>query len=170
MKLQEDKLRAKGWSEEEITNAKNILEKAEEKKHPQIKFWEEFIEWIVLLLVIIASVAGAWLIEPLLLVLNQQGALIAIGISGILFGTFSSIIIEQIEEIEKHHHLIISLTIPLAAIITSIIITQRVQIIIEAANLSISHNPYLLGLVYTICSLLPYAIFVYKQRKEHGTL
>lgn len=170
MKLNEDKLRAKGWSEEEISHAKGILNKAEENKRPRTKALEEMVEWSVLIIIVLASIAGAWLIEPLLLVLNQVGALIAIGILGLFFGLFASVIIKQIEDIETHHHLIISLTIPILAIVTSVIITKKVQIVIEAAHLGFNHNPYWLGIVYTICTLIPYGIFVYLQRREHGAL
>jgi hypothetical protein len=170
MKINENKLREKGWSEKNISHAKGIISHAQENKHPKIKFLEKATEWIILLIIILGSVAGAWLVEPLLFVLNQTQALIAIAILGSTFGLFASTIIKQIEDIETHHHLIIILTIPITAIITSIVITKQVHLVIEAAKMGLEHNPYWLGIVYTIFALIPYGIFVYIQRREHGTL
>lgn len=170
MKIDEKKLREKGWSEEDINHTKDIIFQAEEKKHPKIKFLEKMIEWVILITVVLASIAGAWLIEPLLFILTQTQALVTIAIIGTTFGLFSSMIIKQIEQIEKHHHLIILSTVPIVAIITSIIITKQVQTVIDAANWGLKHNPYWLGIVYTIFSLIPYSIFFYIQRKKNGTL
>lgn len=170
MKINEKKLREKGWSEEDINHAKSIISQAEEKKHPKIKFLEEAIEWVILITVVLASIAGAWLIKPLLFVLTQTQALVAIAILGTAYGLFASVIIKQIEQIETHHHLIMLSTVPIAAIITSVVITKQVQTVIDAVNLGLEHNPYWLGIVYTIFSLIPYGIFVYIQRREHGTL
>jgi len=170
MKINEGKLREKGWSEEDIKHAKDVISQAEEKKHPKIKFLEKTIEWIILITVVLASIVGAWLIKPLLFILTQTQALIAIAITGTAYGLFASVIIKQIEQIETHHHLIILSTVPIISIITSVVITKQVQTVIDAANMGLEHNPYWLGIVYAIFSLIPYGIFVYNQRREHGTL
>jgi len=170
MKLNEDKLRTRGWSEEQINHTKQVILEAEKKKHPKLKLLEEIIEWIILTTIVLSSIAGAWLIEPLLFVLTEKGALIAIGISGIIFGSFASMIIKQIDKLETKHHLIISLTIPLSAIITSIVITKQTQSIIKLVDSGLNHNPYWLGIVYAICTLIPYGIFVYTQRNKDGSL
>ena len=170
MKLNIEKLRLKGWTEEEINHTKEVLLNSENKKTNSTKIFEKITEWVVLLSIIIGSIVGAWIIEPLLLVLNKTGAIIAIWFSGILFGLFASIIIQQIETIEKKHHLIISLTIPITTIIASMIITQQTNKITELTKIGINHNPYLLGTAYLIGVLIPYGIFIYLERTKNGTL
>ena len=51
MKLDEKKLRAKGWSTEDIEHAKGIINHAEENKHPRLRFLEEAIYWIILAII-----------------------------------------------------------------------------------------------------------------------
>ncbi len=169
MKLDEEKLRQKGWHENDIQYTKNIIKHAEENKQKKIIILEKIAIWLVIISVIGAAIAGAWIIEPLLIVLNKTGALIAIGISGLFFGTIMSYSIKKIEVLEKHHHRIISIIIPISAIITSILITKQAMKIIEIANIHLEHNPIALGITYVITTLIPYIILIYYERIKNGS-
>jgi len=158
MKLNEEKLRRNGWHENDIRYTKEILRKAEENKKEKIRRIEQIAIWLVMISIIIATIAGAWVIEPLLLILNKTGAIIAITISGLFFGTFMSISIKEIEVLEKHHHKIIKAIIPISALITSIIISNQAQKIMVIAHLTVKHNPYILGLSYVISTIIPHII------------
>jgi len=168
MQLQEQNLRKKGWSEEEIEHAREILVRAEEKKHPKKILLEKALYWVMLLIIVIGTIIGAWVIEPILLVTNTGQAVVAVVVFGLLFGSLATILFRDIEELQIHHHIISSLIIPLTAIITSIILTKQAARITAAISLEAIHNPLLLGIAYSIGALLPYLIFITVKRKEHA--
>lgn len=169
MKLNVLKLQAKGWSEQEIEHAKEILQNAENNKHPKIAFLEKTIYWILIILAFIGAIIGTWIIQPFLIFLSREGGMLIILIFGIIFGSIVSVLMKDVENIELHHHLIISLIIPVTSIITSIIITTQLKTLTEITNIS-QHNPFILGIMYSIGSLIPFAILLwYERSEEDGT-
>ncbi len=169
MRLQEKKLREKGWTEEEIEQTREILVQAEEKRHPQKIALEKTLYWFMLLITVIGTIAGAWAIEPILLVATTIQAVIAMVVFGLLFGSLATILFRDIDELTIQHHIITSIIIPLTAIITGSIITRQAARLATALTLKTAHNPLLLGIVYSVGALLPYLIFISIQRKEHAT-
>jgi len=169
MQLREKKLKTKGWSDEEIDHAREILLRAEEKKHPKKILLEKTIFWIMMIVIITATILGAWIIEPLLLITTQAQASIAMGVFGLLFGSLATILFRDIEELKLHHHLISFFIIPLSAIITATIISFQALKLAKELHIAIDHNPLLLGTIYALSALLPYIIFISVKRKEHAT-
>lgn len=170
MKINTLRLQAKGWSEQEIEHAKQILQEAENKKHPRIVALEKGLYGILLFIVFIASVAGTWLIEPFLIFMSIGGAIAIIFIFGLLFGTLASILLRDIENLAIHHHLIITLIIPFGAIITSYLISRQAKELSQLINIPTQHNPLLLGIMYSIGTLIPFAILLwYERTEENGT-
>ncbi|MCA9477555.1 MAG: hypothetical protein KC535_00215 [Nanoarchaeota archaeon] len=170
MKINTLKLQAKGWSEEEIEHAKQVLQEAENKKHPRIILLEKALYWILLLISFLGAVMGTWLIEPFLIFMSTGGAVIIIFIIGIIFGSIASILMKDVENLELHHHLILSMIIPVSAIVTSILITNQANKVSQLINIGTQHQPAVLGIVYSIGSLIPFAILLwYERREEDGT-
>lgn len=170
MKLSALKLQAKGWTQEEISHAQLILSKAEQEKHPRIVALEKALYWFLLLVVLVGSIAGTWLIEPFLIFISRLGAIFIIFVFGIIFGALASILIKDMEDLAPHHHLIITLIIPISAIITSYLITSRAHEASQLINITTQHNPLLLGIMYSIGALIPFAILLwFEWREEHGT-
>lgn len=164
MKLNHERLKSKGWTDEEIEQTRQILLEAEEKKHPRHIMLEKAIYWIVLGVILIGAIASAWLMEPIMLATTPTQAAVFVGIFGVLFGVLASILIKDIEELEVHHHLIISAIIPVVAIGASVIISKRVKLIQEALGLAGGHHPLLLAGVFAVGAILPYIIFISTQR------
>ena len=167
MRLNIHNLQIKGWNEEEIEQAKVILQRAEEKKHPSLARLEKASYWILFFLIIAGALASAWLIEPILLFATKIQAAIITAVFGLLFGAFASVLVKDLEKLEIHHHILISFIVPVVAIVASIIIVGQVSAAAELLNFSVLHNPYLLGAIYSIFALLPYLIFIIVQRKKH---
>ncbi len=171
MKLNTLRLQAKGWSEEEIAHAKQVLVEAENKKHPRIVALEKALYWILLIIVFVAAVAGTWLIQPFLIFISVSGAIFIIFIFGLIFGSLASILLKDLDNIAIHHHLIITLVIPVCAIITSYLITAQAKEASQLINIATKHNPLLLGIIYSIGALIPFAILLWYERKEeHETV
>lgn len=160
-----DGMKSKGWTDEEIEHARGILVKAEEKKHPKIILLEKATYWFLLIIITLGTIGAMWMIEPILLFTTTTFAVILLFIFGLLFGTLTSILIKDIEELEIKHHLFIVIIIPIVAIITGFILSARVNTLVETTQ----HNPLLLGVIYTLGVIIPYGLYVYIKSKENGT-
>ena len=163
-----EKLRSKGWSDEEIDKTKQILLRAEEKKHPRLIKLERALYWIILLIIFVGGAGVAWLMEPLLYTSTPTQAGIFVAVFGLLFGTLASILIKDIEELELHHHILVSISMPIAAIIASVFVASRASKLAQLPEFAIQHHPVLLGGIYAIFALAPYIIFISTQRRKHG--
>ena len=169
-KEQEKKLREKGWSEEEINQTKEIFLRAQSKKHPTVKKIEAFSYWLFFVLILLGGGISAWLMGPFLIVLNKTPALIVSAIFGILFGGLISYLVKEIEEIQRHHHLLIALFVFISAIGTSILLSHRLHLVVKELPNVAQHNPYLLGGIFSLFTLIPYGIFVLFWWEKHGSL
>lgn len=166
MKINEQSLREKGWSEEEIAHAQKIVGKAQDNKHPTHKHLEKAMYWFLFIIIIGIGIGGAFLIEPFLLYLKPAGAYILIGIIGLVFGTFAGIIVKDIEDLERHHHLAVSIIIPLVAITSSIIMSRQVRAAAEEIGRIVDIHPIVLAIISSICILIPYGIFIWLEEKK----
>ena len=155
MTLSEKRLRSRGWSEKDIRHVKKVV------GHQQPHFLEKISYWIILFVVLIGTIMGLWLIAPFLIILPTKGALIILSMIGLIFGLFTGVLVSAIEETKPPHHVIISLSIPLTAIITSTIISHKVSLVAS------QQNPYLLATTYSLSVLIPYGIFMWIQGKKN---
>lgn len=158
-------LHLKGWSKEEIKKAENILSEAEKNKHPHIKNVEDSLYWFTLIIGILGTVILSLVMIPILVVSNNLWTYIIAGVFGFLLGALIIIIIKDLHWLEHHHHLLISLVIPIVAIFNFFIVVNRVNAFSYSLGLRNLHNPVMVGIVYFICFLAPYFVFlVYKRR------
>lgn len=168
MKINETMLRSKGWTDEEIETTRNLLLKS--NKVQDTTWWVRFLGqmkyWMLFIVLLAGAIIGAGLIKPFLIVTNEAGALVIVCIIGLFYGNLASIIIRDIEDIQTHHHVLLSFCVPVVAIITSIIISKQAAIVATLINTGVEHNPFLLGITFTISSFIPYSIFLILQRRE----
>ena len=169
MHLNEEKLLAKGWSQTEIEHAKSIWSRAKTNRSSRHIFIERFTYWVLLILLLGGALAGAWVSIPFLIVLSQTGAIIALGVIGLLFGTLAHILIVDLEHLGVTHHVLISFVIPISAIVASLVIYNQVSLIARAAEVTLTHNPSILSAVFAVASLLPYIIMSLYKRGKSGS-
>ncbi len=159
------KLHLKGWSKDEIARADRIYAEAEKSKHPHIKKVEDSLYWFTLIIGIIGTVMLSLILIPVLVVSNNFWAYTITGVFGFLLGALIIIIIKDLHWLEHHHHLLISLLIPIVAIFNFFIVVNRVNTFNISVGIRNIHNPVMVGIVYFICFLVPYFIFlVFKRR------
>jgi len=173
MHINEQKLKSKGWTQEEINHTKSALLKATQERAPVywMKSFEHIGLWLFFIFIIGGAIIGAWLIKPFLIVLNETGALVVICILGLFYGSLASFLAKDIENIQKQHHILVSLCVPISAIITSIIISKQAAIVVQIIKTGVQHNPITLGITFTISSFIPYGIFlILQQRDKHESL
>lgn len=165
MELSKEKLRKKGWSPSEIKKTLEIAEIAKKNKHPFVKFLDSYIYWIVLLLTIFVNLFLAFTCLPYLLVLTSSILYPIIALFGFSFGLFFEVLINNLENLQKEHHLIISLVIPIYSIVFFFIIATLSNNLITRMRLSTPlHDPIIIGFVYGIVFIAPYFYYQFLKR------
>jgi len=168
--LKEDILLAKGWSKEEISEAKKIFEQAPKHKQSRTIFFEKLTYWLFFGIIIIGGIGSAWIMEPLLLVLSAKGALLMSGSFGILFGALLSFVVKDIEKIQSHHHIIIVILIFITTISTSTILARNLSKTLKNVPELMNHNPYLISIFFSLGTIIIYGFFMVYRWKKYGSL
>ncbi|MFH1589996.1 MAG: hypothetical protein ABIB43_05500 [archaeon] len=164
MKITRDRLAEKGWSEKEIEHAMNIFEKAEKKKRQKSHLLDKSIYWIALVLMIFGTFAFSTFLIPILVTFQNVSLYFIILLLAASFGVLMSVVIKDIEDLEKHHHLLIFLIVPITAIINFLIVVNIANNNPLAHLLSTHHNPFVVGFVYLAGLLIPYTYLVFEEK------
>ena len=165
MKLNPKKLRLKGWSDEDIQHAIEILERAEEKKHPAHFFLDKIVFIIALLLAVMGNLFIAVRVIPLLMTLNDAYLSLILILIGFAFGSLFALLIHDIEKLSFGHHLIASIVMPLTAVITMFLIVQITNGLSSIEGFQY-HNPWLTGIIYAIAFLIQYVVYLAAVKKK----
>jgi len=159
------RLHLKGWTKEEISRAERIMRRAEKNKHPHIKKLETCLYWFTLIIGILGTILVSLILIPVLIINNNAWSYILTGIFAFLLGALVIIIIKDLDWLEQHHHLLITLLIPIIAIFNFFIVVNRINLLNYSLGLNNFHNPILIGVTYFVCFIIPYMLFLVLKRK-----
>jgi hypothetical protein len=153
--LKKEELLKKGWATEEIKKAEDILEKTE--LHDI--FFSKITFWSALVVIIFANLLISLVLIPFLIVLNSWILYSTIAILALIIGFLYDLLITDIKILERKHHILAGITVPLLALINITIMVLISNKFIADLNLQNQpHNPWLLGLVFAIALIIPYLI------------
>ncbi len=159
------RLREKGWTEEEIKKTIDILY-SEEKQIKHLAFQKgahPLLYWIGLVIAIIANFILAVAFIPFLMMLNSIQVYIILAVVGFIFGSIFNVIIKDIEHIDTKHHIVAGASIPAIALVTVYIMTQIANRFNTIIQNDISHNPLFISLIYLFTFSAPYVFYKIKD-------
>lgn len=146
----------KGWKKSDINKTLKIIEKAKESKHPKIKLLDKAVYWLSLLLAIIGNFVISLALIPELLVLEGLQLYLITATLGISFGMLFELLVRTIENLKARHHLLLSIIIPLLAVINFVIVSINMKRLVGIDN---PQNPVIVGIVYALSFILPYSAY-----------
>ena len=152
-------LKEKGWNEKEIIKAESILEK--EKEH-DVHF-SKIVFWSALVVIIFANLVVSLILIPFLIVLREFILYLIIIILAGTIGFLYNFLKTDMGHLEKKHHLMAGIIIPVIALVNiliMVIVSNRFIAEIEINNPP--HNPWIVAIVFAIAFVIPY--FVDKLR------
>jgi ABC-type Na+ efflux pump permease subunit len=153
--LKKEELIKKGWAAEEIKKAESILEKVE---HHDIHF-SKIVFWSALAVIIFANLIVSLVLIPYLIVLNKWVLYLTVVILAGVIGFLYNLLIKDIGHLEKKHHLLAGIIIPLLALTNMIIMVLVSNWFIADLNIHNSpHNPWILGIIFALSFITPYLI------------
>ena len=149
----------KGFSKKDAKETIRIIQKAEEKKSPKIKFLDSIIYWVLLIVAIIGNMVISIILMPFLLAFKKIPLYTIIIILAAMFGFLFDQLINDIENLEKKHHIIAWIFIPSLAIINTYYMTSFTNHLTESLSLPLTLNsPLLISIVYVFAFILPYIV------------
>ena len=149
----------KGFSKKDAKKTIDIIQKAEERKSPKIKFLDSIIYWFILIVAIIGNLIISILLIPFLLAFKTLPLYLIIFILAVMFGFLFSQLIKDIENLERKHHIIAWAFIPALAVINTYYMTSFANHLTETLKLPLTqHSPLLISVTYVFAFILPYII------------
>jgi hypothetical protein len=169
MKIDKLGLLSKGWTVAEIEHASKIIEEAENKKHMGIRFLETSIYWVLLFLLIVASVVCSVFLTPFIFALKSQMIIILTALLGFTLGTMFSILIKDIEKIEHKNHKNLIWTMIISGIVNvGLIINFSMEFSIRT-GLELNHSPYIISAIYFFAYMIPHIMMIMLRYKKEYT-
>src|SRR3989338_8245938 len=152
------RLEKKGWEKEEIAKAVEIIHNAKQLKTPESRFLEKRVYWILLFAIIAANFAISVALIPILMALRGVLLYFIIILLGAVFGLLFELVIRGIEHLERKHHILLAVLIPLIAIANAFVISNISNHFIKILNLRNAHNSIAIAAAYAASFVLPYIV------------
>ncbi len=152
------RLEKRGWNKKEILKAVSIIKKAKQEKSAETTFLEKRIYWVLLVVLAAANFAVSVALIPLLISLKGIFLYFILIVMGVVFGVLFELVIRSIEHLEKKHHVILAVLIPLIALANAFAISRISNGLAKTLDLANLHNPAIIALVYAVSFVMPYIV------------
>ncbi len=153
----------KPWSPEEKERVLGIIERGRKKKSQKIKFLDEVVYWVFLIISILGNFIFSVVLVPFMLILTGFYLFAVLFIIGFAFGMLINSIMREMQKIEAKKHIIPILLIVALALINVYIITtftNRLEVLLEVATPA--HDPIMISATYSLAFILPYLFSEYR--------
>lgn len=160
------KMAKKGWDKKEVDDAIRRMSATEKiTKHRQYYLhYAGLMYWTTLLVLLVSNFLVAIVLVPFLVVINTGFVYFIIGLLGLVFGILFNHLIRDIEQLERRHHFLAAIFIPVVAVLNLFAIvpvTNSVRIMLKVGELQ---NPLVIAAAYVCMFLLPYIWTSVKER------
>ncbi len=149
------KLEGKGWKTEDILHAEQAMDKA--SAH-DVHF-SKIVFWTALVVTIFANIGVSLLLIPFMIVFNKLMLFSIIILLAGSIGFLYSYIVNDIGHLEKKHHVLAGILLPLIAlanVAAMSLISNNIMQDLKVAQPP--HNPLVIGIVFGVAFILPYFI------------
>ena len=145
----------KGWNDKEIRKAEAILKKEEKID----VFFSKLVFWTVLIVILFANILVSLILVPFLIVFTPLILYLVIIILAGAIGFLYNFLINDIQHLERRHHALASIIIPLIALINMLLVVVISNKFITKLQINVSeHNPWLIAIVFAAAFIFPYVI------------
>lgn len=158
-------LENKGWTKAELARVDSGIasHKVHDKSNSK-KSLAKVVYWTALLVIAVCNLGLAVFLIPFFIVLGDTFSTLMVLIIGGIMGTLFAFTIQDIEYLERKHHLFAMIFIPLTAIINIFIMVKASNFAAEVLIVEAYNNPLLMSLLYVLAFLIPYFYYNILQR------
>jgi hypothetical protein len=152
------RLRAKGWSEAEMSRLHDGFARAKARAHPAAHFVEHASFYLGVALCAIGTLLVSVVVAPLLLLLTPWFVATTLILLGLCLGALFALLVSDLEWLEGKHHLLAGIVILTVAVTNVALIAQRIT--------HATAMPYILGFLFGGALLVPYLYHLSKERRR----
>ena len=154
-----ERLKQKGWTDDDIYKAVSIIERGKTKKSKKILLLDSIIYWVVLLVALLGNFIISIILIPFMLAMQGIKLYFIVAIIGFAFGAFFDLLIRDLENITNKDILIAGIFLPALAIINVVLMVKFANFLGKGLLIANVHqDPIPISIVYAIAFILPYAI------------
>jgi hypothetical protein len=126
----------------------------------------ELTFWMSITILVTCNFFLSIVLIPFLLVAPTEFIVLFTIALGILLGLIFNHVLADLEHIEPHHHLFAMVLLPLIAIMNIVIVVHLSTFLAHALSLSITHQPWYIGILYGAAILLPSILSTVRQHAK----
>jgi len=154
-----ERLRKKGWTEQDIEKAVRIIEQGKNKKPKAFIILDSIMYWLVLFVALIGNFIISIILIPFMLAIQGFRLYAIIIIIGFAFGAFFDLLIRDLENLQNKDLVIAGIFLPLLALINVSLMVKFSNFLQAGLRLSsINHSAIMIAFVYVFAFILPYLI------------
>ena len=154
-------------------NPSEVLESSDLKaKH--MKFTQEnqrIFYSIALVVLVIASMICSMILVPMIVFLRPIVAYIIVLIVGTVFGFIFSYLLLDLKHLEKHHHHVIGVVVPITALFNIYVMVALAKRITDFIPVVLDFDPMIVAALYLLGIMIPYTMLgfmdYFKTRKQY---
>lgn len=145
-------LQAKGWSDRELLRAEQILERAEQHDI----FLSRFALWSIIIVVIISNIIVSLVLVPFLVFFQTWALYLIVILLAGLVGFVYNFLITDVKHLERKHHILAGIIIPLIALgNTALIIIMAQKFMEKSAIINSTVSPWAMGILFGVVFIIP---------------
>ena len=151
-------LKKKGWSEKDILEAEKIISSRRliDKSRGAV-YSNRVLFWTVVFVIVLGNFIISILFVPFLLALNKLTLNILAVIIGFAFGSLFNMLILDVENVSKKHHLIAGIMIPALALINISVMISIANAINDVLKINmVKEDPITISIFYVVAFMVPY--------------
>ena len=152
----------KGWTQVELHKAESLLDHTD----PNHLFFSKIVFWSALLVIIIGNILVSLVVIPFLFFLQPQALYAIVVILALVIGALYNFLITDIELLERKHHILASIIVPLFAALNFILVVLYSNQYMQKLGDSAQYNPWVVSLLFAVVFLVPFLWDVIIQRKR----
>jgi hypothetical protein len=163
MRIHQQRLRTKGWSEAEIAHAQDVLGQAELRKHPNLEVLEKGVFWGLLFLTIAGVVLVSLVIVPALIMLSTAVNAFLLVLLGLCLGVLFALIVQDVEWLKQNHHLLAVALLALLGTASIWFMVEWINRLERTLSFGVRHTAWTLGLAFGMALAAPYVVHIIVQ-------
>lgn len=154
MIVKKQDLKKEGWTKDEIKEAQDILDRA---KHHDVHF-SKIVFWSALFVIILGNISVSLILLPFLIVFHTWILYSVVALIALVMGSLYSFLITDIGHLERKHHILAAIIVPLIAlsnILVIVLISNTYMTELPVTNTP--HNQWIVSAIFAVAFIIPFA-------------
>ena len=171
MKELYEKLKKKGWDEDEIRRALNILKYGKSTEKNYYFYTKKMTYWAALIFLILINMILSVMFVPFLIVGKHTTIYLLIILLAAGLGYIFTFLLKDIQRNDPQHHIIAGIFMPTIALINIYIVVNLTNYFIILTEFKQElYSPILVTALYVISFMAPYTIIFLSEKKAKKSI